>query len=271
MAGKIFLVSLLLLAAVNQSLGATISIGDIQRVKNALRSAMGNVKIPNQILKWMAVLNKHIYILTCLPTRRYGNCYQSPVFCSIPSLKFGGKQLKVKLSICTSPWKIKLDFELPKLPWYISVKFDPIVIPIDHIRHEGITKIHSVSRAHAKILGVVSVYKTELKIDATLRWDCTRPTYDKTLRIRYNSQFNDGKPGTDYNKHYYKLHVRLEVKKKKFWCFCWRCKSCKDLVKTQGVLGTGPSSCSREANEYWSNFRRRPIRRNKHWQILPEP
>ena len=67
------------------------------------------------------------------------------------SLKFGGEQLKVKLSICTNPWKIKLDFELPKLPWYVSVKFGPIIIPIDHRRHEGITKIHSVSRAGAKI------------------------------------------------------------------------------------------------------------------------
>ena len=50
-------------------------------------------------------------------------------------------------------------------------------------------------------------------MDATLRWDCRRPTYDKLLRIRYNSQFNDRKPGDDYNKLYYKLHVPIELKK----------------------------------------------------------
>ena len=259
---------IVLVAVVVQNFGATISDRYVQQIKRKLRSKVGNFNLPDPALKLMAILSKHLHILSCLPTQKVGNCYRSQSFCSLPFLKFGDKQLKVKLSICTNPVEIQMDFGLSNKPWYASIKFDRVVIPFIPRPKEGIMTIKKEYQAHAKILGLLKVKKAVLKIDATLRWDCTKPTYDKILRIRYNSQFSDGKPGADYNKHYYKLHVRIEFKVLKFWCFCLRCKQCKDLVNTQGVFGTGPSSCSQEAETYWDNLVLQRIR-NTHNAKIP--
>ena len=38
--------------------------------------------------------------------------------------------------------------------------------------------------------------------------------------------------------------MRLEVKGKKFPCFCYKCHTCRDILKVQGDLFAGPQSCS---------------------------
>ena len=138
-----------------------------------------------------------MYILDCLPTQRSGSCHKSPKYCNIPSLKFDGKQLSAQFSICKNLWKIITNLELPKLPWYVKVKYDPVVIPIDHRKDEGITKIHSVSTAKASLLGIFNVYKGSLIIHATVRWDYSEPTNNKLRRVNYNRLCG--------NRNYYKL------------------------------------------------------------------
>ena len=245
-----FLQALVFLTALRLGFCDFISSSDIQRVKKAIERATHERNLPDNVQKWIAVLQKHMYILNCLPTQKRGSCYISPRYCSIPSLKFDGKQLRAQFSLCKNPWKIIVNFELPKLPWYVRVKYDPIIIPIDHRKDEGITKIHSVSTAKASVLGIVNVYKGSLIIDAIVRWDCSKPTDNKSKRVRYNRLYG--------NRNYYKLKVRIEVKKKKFPCFCYRCKRCENVVDKRGVIGS--KVCKREFIGYPRPYPGRPCR-----------
>ena len=244
--------------------GAQISYGDLRRVKSRLQSKLG--AIPDKVNKIIAMLDKHMHLLRCLPTKKADSrCYESPDFCSHPSLKMAGKPVKLKFGICKGPWTIKIGVKLPKSPWYLKWGFGPIVIPIRTDNNEGVTKINSVARGKVRALGFLNVLKGELRIDGIIRWDCTRPKYNNLVRWRYNMGYNDGKPGLDYNKLYYKLHVRMEVKKKKFPCFCYRCYKdyCKDLVKKQGHFGSGPRSCIRDTQGYFDYMEKIRLERIK--------
>lgn len=243
--------ALLSLAVINAD--ATITPAMISRVKALLQRALAEKNLPSELTRWIAVLHENLHILNCLPTRRTSSrCYEAPQYCTVPKLKLG-KPLKIKLAICKSPWKIIIHLQLPKLPWYVKARFGPIVIPINTYNSQGVTKINSVTTGKASILGVFRVLKAQIKINAVIRWDCTKPVYSQPLRVRYNSGYSDGRPGLDYNKLYYKFHVRFELKKKKFPCFCYRCTRCEDLVKKQGHFGTGPASCIRDAQAYYAD------------------
>eukprot|EP00794_Sanderia_malayensis_P004724 gene4724-5347_t len=245
-----------------QATATVITPYEIRRVKSSLQRALGERSIPDGLNKWMAILQKHLYILNCLPTRKVSSkCHSSPSYCSIPTLKLLGQPLKIKLSICKHPWKIIIHFQLPKLPWYARAYFGPVVIPINHYNNQGVTKIDSETTGKASVLGIFNVFKATLKINAFIRWDCTKPVNKMYERVGYNSQYNDGKPGLDYNKLYYKLKIRIEIKKKRFPCFCYRCKRCEDLINKQGHFGEGPQSCIADAN------RNRPVILRKIAQI----
>lgn len=259
-AAKLILLCVLFCIA-RQFKGDFISPSDVARVKARLQSRLGS--IPPTVGKVFAMFEKHMHLIRCLPTKRVGNCFESPDFCAHPSLKIGGKPLKVKFGICKRPWTLKIGFKMPRAPWYLKWGFGPIVIPIRTNSREGVTKIDSTAKGDVKALGFFRVLKGQLAIKAILRWDCTRPTYNQALRVRYNKQYHDGRPGVDYNKLYYKLHVRMEVKKKKFPCFCYKCYKdyCRDVVKKQGHFAEGPASCIKDAQDYESNMEKERERR----------
>lgn len=248
--------------------GASISYRDQRRVSSRLQRILG--PIPDKVNKIIAMLDKHMHLLQCLPTKKVSSgCYESPNFCSHPSFKLPKKiSFKLKFGICTGPWKITIRVKLfSRSLWslVVSPSFGPMVIHIKTNNNEGVTKINSLASGKVRALGFLNVLKGELKIDGIIRWDCTRPKYNNLKRWRYNTGYNDGKPGLDYNKLYYKLHVRMEVKKKRFPCFCYRCYKdyCKDLVKKQGHFGSGPRSCIRDTLGYFAYMERIRIEKRK--------
>eukprot|EP00794_Sanderia_malayensis_P004725 gene4725-5348_t len=233
---------------------ATITAADISRVKSQLKTALGERRIPDKVNKMIAILQKHLYILNCLPTKRIDRrCHQTPNFCTIPKLELFNKPIGVKLSICKRPWVIKIDFYI-RTPWWAKVRFGSIVIPITTFDRDGVTKIDSYTSGRGSdVLGLYTYKKASISVKGLIRWDCTKPGHNRALRVRYNRGYNKvPQTGSVANRLYYKLHVRVEVKTKKFWCMCYRCKAgdCKDVVNTVGYFGRGPESCNTDAREY---------------------
>ena len=102
----------------------------------------------------------------------------------------------------------------------LEVDFQPVRIVFDTKRKHGVTLVNSESTVKVKIRGIrLGVLKVTLKMYALLRWDCTKPT-NLYQRLFYNTQYDDGKPGHDFNKVFYKFRVRVEYKVKKIPCFC---------------------------------------------------
>jgi len=270
MAIKILLLVMLCCFLLKQNTADIISRSEVERVQSKLRGQLGN--IPLKIREILAIFDKHMYLTRCLPTKRAGSCHESPSFCSLPFLKVGGKNLKVKFGICKNPWRIKIGFQLPRSPWYLKWGFGPLVIAIHSTSREGVIKMRGSAKGDVKALGFLRLIKGQLNINGILRYDRTKPTYNQALRVRYNTGYNDGRPGLDYNKLYYKLHVRMEVKKKRFPCFCYRCYKdyCRDIVKTQGHFGAGPVSCIRDVGDYYSRLEKeRLLRRRKQCRTRP--
>ena len=100
---------------------------------------------------------------------------------------------------------------------FLDIDFDPIVIPFNTNREAGVTTINSVSRAKVSVIGL-GLYKAELRINAILRWDCTKPADAKTM-LYYNVKYKGSKPGYEYSMVWYKFDLRLDVKEQKFPCF----------------------------------------------------
>ena len=229
----------------------TISPAMMSRVKASLQSALGDTNIPKQVTIWMAVLHKTMNIHNCRPTTRINtNCHSSPGYCVVPKLKILRKPFVIKLSICKKPWKfvIKTMFHLqhPKLPFYARARFKGLVIRINALNDRGMAKVTSFRRGTGTYLGGSNDLKAALKINAIVRWDCTKPTLYDWMRAVYNRGYDGEDQDLDYNKHYYKFHLRFELMKKQFPCFCFRCFSCEDVVKKKGVFGEGPKSCIRD-------------------------
>ena len=161
-----------------------------------------------------------------------------------------------------------IDFVLPRMPWWVKVKLDRLVIPVTHHPTDGITKIHSRTRGDAKALGLLRVFKVEVTIDALLRWDCKKPTTNSVARNEYNLKSPNGK----YNALFYTFKIRLELKKKKFPCFCYKCTRCEDIINKRGVFGYGPATCQSETAKYLADKQRRVVttrrrrrRRRRRW------
>ena len=82
---------------------------DINKVKTTISRIMNWNDIPQEILEWLTILNKYMYILACLPSRKNGHCYQSPEYCSVNDLKFEDQPLKVQFIV-----QIIIKYRLPK-------------------------------------------------------------------------------------------------------------------------------------------------------------
>ena len=249
---NILLLSILSVAATVYSHGVrksrSVNVGDINRIKLIFSRLMSWNNIPDEVVEWLTILNKHLYILSCLPTQKRGSCYQTPGYCIVDPIKVDGKPVKLQISICKSPVKIIIKYKIPLPTWaklLLDVDLDPVVIPFDTNSRNGVTVVKSSSRAKVSVRGInFGIVKVSLIVDAMLRWDCTKPRGNLLTRLFYNMQYSDGKPGYDYNKVYYKLRVRVEFKVKKFPCFCYKCRKCEYLVNVKGDILEGPKSCT---------------------------
>ena len=224
-------------------------------VRQQLESLLETTSIPDEITNTIGALESALDLLRCLPLRRKGDCFKPTAYCEIDT---NGLTLQARLTICKNPWKVILDFKLPKdfkkkkLPGiarhFVYLDVDPIVFTFDHSKTDGVTKMVSNSRvatAGVKLLGIklIRAAKAYFNFDLTVRWDCTRPVNNHLTRLRLNQDYNDGKPGNDMNKLYYKLKIGYEIKVKKFPCFCYKCKKCETVLEKQGHFAEGPETC----------------------------
>ena len=221
---------------------------EINRVHDVTGRVMSWNRIPDDVLKWLAIFNKHMALLSCLPTVRNGNCYQSQKFYSVESIKVDGRPIKAQFTVCKSPLKIIFRYQIPSNPTWarllLGIDAEPIVILFDTRKDEGVTKIDSSATAKVRLLGLGSS-KLTLKINGLLRWDCTKPR-NFLQRLRYNTEYEDRRSGDSFNKIYYKLRVCFEFKMNKLSRFCSRDGKCEDLINVQGDLGEGSQRCNKE-------------------------
>lgn len=255
-------------------------VADFSSIKSQLSKALNSNDIPDEITDVVAALESAVNILKCIPTLRQGNCYKSNKYCDV---KTKGFTLEIKITICKSPWSLRIDFKVPKdlkskIPSWIRpftfIDVSPVILRLDHRKDDGITQIvHNARIATAglklwfiKIKWVKAYFNFELKV----RWDCTRPKNDNVKRLGYNIAYNDGKPGNDMNKLYYKLKIGYQVKTKRFPCFCYKCKKCETILHKQGHFAEGPNSCKSDWSAWsscskkgWWFKKRRPRNRTR--------
>ena len=222
-------------------------------IKAKLQKALRTKSIPDEMTKIVSAIVKAVDIDKCIPTVKKGNCYTSKTFCDVKTKEFN---TAIKLTICKKPWSLKIDFKIPKdfkskvpriLKPFLFVDVKPIVLKLDHKKTEGITKVRHNARiatAGLKILFIKLRYiKVYFIFELTVRWDCTRPRSDHLERLKYNRDYSDGKKGNDMNKHYYKLKIRYEIKKRNPFSTKYKCKKCKTILDKKGHLTYGPKKC----------------------------
>jgi len=205
--------------------------------------------IPDGMAEWLAVLDDSINIMLCFPTIKDGpSCYKSRT-CKLPQLKFGGKMLPFILRFCKDPYKIGIHFLRFKLPWYVKVKLEPLIIEFKNDENDGVFSIKSYTKMYARLaLFGTRLASASLSIDGILRYDCTKPTNDWMTRVRYNLKA----PNRKYTSVFYKLKIRIEVKKRRWRWFSlsWRCIRCEDVVNESGSYGEGRASCAADMRRY---------------------
>lgn len=234
---------------------------NIAAIRPQLESILGTSSIPDKIAKVVGALESALDILKCLPLQRIGNCYRPSDYCEINTNDI---TMQARLTICKYPWKLILDFKLPKdfkkkIPGlirpFVYIDVNPIVLTFDQNKTDGITKLVSnrrIAKAGLSLFGIkVGAAKAYFNFDLIVRWDCTRPTNNNLKRLQYNQAYDDGKPGNDMNKLYYKLKIGYEIKVKEFPCFCYKCKKCETIIDKEGHFAEGPESCKSD----WSAWR----------------
>ncbi len=79
---------------------------DINKVNQQISNAIQWNNMPERLAALLAILDKNLHILSCLPAQRNGNCYQPKDYCTLPGLKLDGQPIEAHISICRSPVKI---------------------------------------------------------------------------------------------------------------------------------------------------------------------
>lgn len=133
--------------------------------------------------------------------------------------------------------------------WAITlydVEFDPIEITFGSDTGQGFSFLQYKSGSTTSLNGVrVGNVQGTLRLHLFMRYDCTKPQ-NLLRRLSYNMIYNDGQPGEDYNKHYYKILFRVDIKTKSHTDFAFSCKSCKNLAMGEGHVSEGPQRCLNE-------------------------
>ncbi|KAK3592957.1 hypothetical protein CHS0354_036816 [Potamilus streckersoni] len=229
-------------------------------IQSKLSSVFEVNDIPDGIVKVVGALESSLHLLNCLPIQKSDNCYHPNGYCEIDVNDF---TLQAKLTICKNPWTLRIDFKLPQdlkkripgiLRPLVFIDVEPIVLTLDNNKADGVTTIISNSKiatAGLNIFGFsINAAKAYFNFYLFVRWDCTKPS-DNVKRLKYNIDYDDGKPGNDMNKLYYKLKIDYEIKTKRIPCFCYKCKRCETIVEKQGHFADGPESCKSDWSE-WS-------------------
>ena len=80
-------------------------------IRPQLQSLLETSSIPDEIANVIGACESAIDLLKCFPLRRTGNCYRPTEYCEIDT---NGITLQDRLTICKNPWKLMIDFKLPK-------------------------------------------------------------------------------------------------------------------------------------------------------------
>ncbi|KAK3592956.1 hypothetical protein CHS0354_036815 [Potamilus streckersoni] len=232
---------------------------DMSSVRSKLSSVLEVNDIPDGIAEVVGALESSLNLLNCLPVHKSDNCYQPNDYCEISTKDF---TVQAKLTICKNPWTLRIDFKVPqdlkkRIPGIfrplVFIDVEPIVLTLDSNNADGVTTIISHSRIATiglNIFGInIGAIKCYFNFYLFVRWDCTRPS-DNVKRLKYNIDYDDGKPGNDMNKLYYKLKIDYEIKTKRIPCFCYKCESCETIVEKQGHFAGGPESCKSDWSEW---------------------
>jgi hypothetical protein len=226
----------------------------VQNTKQKIQQILQDGSVPDGMPEWLAALDDSIHVLSsCLPTVKDGRCYKSGK-CSLPELEVDGKVLPFVLKLCKKPYQIQIHFFRPDLPWWAKADIRPIVISFNNNENDGVYTIKSHTTYKLKVKWInFGVAKGTLIIDRILRYDCTKPRGDEWKSLMKRVNYNRMAPDEKYTSIFYKLKIRIELKKKRFnWFrFNYRCKRCEDLVNESGSYGSGPPSCKADLDEYW--------------------
>jgi len=225
---------------------SSMNVQTIQSTETKLEQMFRGHSIPDGMAEWLALLADSIDVLSCPPTIPDGRCYKSET-CRLPKLKFDKRMLPFVLKICRDPWLIGIYFLPLDLPWWAKVDLKPIIVDFNKINN-GISTIKSDTTIKAKVLAFTT-HKGSLKVNGVLRYDCTKPARNRKKPV-YN---NLKAPSRKDVKLFYRLKIRIEVKK---WKFKWfksgfKCIRCEDLINISGNYGS--VSCAVDAadmNDY---------------------
>jgi hypothetical protein len=228
----------------------------VSSAKSKLENMFQKESIPDGMPQWLAVLDDSIGILSCLPTIKDGRCYKSEV-CRLPKVKFGGKMMPFILKVCKYPYQIVIDFLRVDTRWYEKVNLKPIIINFNRKKEDGVLTVHSYTHMKKRIRWINYGKRTfEFFVDGMLRYDCTKPSGAHNWLKR--AKLNLKAPNKKYTSIFYKLKIRIQIKKKKFnWFrFNYHCVRCEDVVNESGSFGHGPPSCAADMRRYQEEQRK---------------
>lgn len=267
---------LLVLLLCSSSVSADV---DVDGITQQLQGILHEQSIPPNFAKLVAMLEDSMDILQCIPTTQQGNCYYSGV-CRISKFKVDDTIIPIRIGFCKKPYKIIITpdtnaLESAFIPGWardlVHHDIGSIVINFQDYHRDGVCRINSDQSWKAGALGI-NLVKVRFLIDATLRYDCTKPRASTPLggygSFPYGDadamrrcQLNSRAPGGQYNKVYYDVKVRFEYKKKRFnWGkLNYKCKKCADMVNKSGVFGiSGPDACIDDVIKGCQRFRPEP-------------
>jgi len=231
------------------------TVRQVEKAKSKLRRMFPGGKIPGGMPEWVAVLEDSLRLYSsCLPTRKVGRCYNSGT-CRLPKLKVDGRMVPFTLQFCKDPYQIIMHFQRFKLPWWAKVGLKPVIVNFKHHDNDGVFTISSATTITASVRFFrLRFLKASFYVDGILRYDCTKPKNDWKKRVAYNLKA----PNKQYTSVFYKLKMRIEIKRKSFsWFrFKWKCRKCEDIVNESGSYDIGHPSCAADMKRY-NYFERR--------------
>jgi hypothetical protein len=249
-----------LLALVNLKLVRS-GIG-VSDAKAILGEMFPGSSIPGGMPGWIVALDDGLNILSCLPTIKHGRCLKSRT-CRLPRVKIFGENVPFILKICRHPYQIVLEFLSIRKRWYEKVKLHPLIVNFNHNEALGVVTAKSSTTWKKRIKWInYTKRKYSFYIDGMVRYDCTMPIGSNNWKRRAISNMKAPRGVPTYL--YYKLKIRVEEKKKKW--FRYRCVRCEDVVNVSGSLGKGPPSCAEDVKRSRERWERTPRRGGRGWR-----
>jgi len=227
-------------------------IPDVPGAMKKLQEMFKGSIIPRGMPDMLAVLDKTIHILSCLPIIRDGNCYKSGI-CQLPDFKIRNKMVPFVLKICKDPYRIVIDIQSLHLPWWATVSLQPIIMTFNNNKNDGVFTVTAKRTMTVRVKLInLGVRKGTITVDGIVRYDCTKPAgaHNWQNRVQYNLKA----PNKQYTSMFYSLRIRIEIRKRKYFFLGWKCEDCKDLVNESGSYGAGKKSCIEDMQRHEQFF-----------------